>query len=356
MQRIDWEARPEYDRALLALKDQGARGDGGALKVKGRSFTDVARLLNQRFGVDTFTKDAVQKRWALLTPPVTPLMPAPDHTPYYSQYFNEFGKLKAPAPGKLDWRTYVDKLFSNPNREVKTLVISDQQGVYCNEQLLQQVYAREHDPDLIVFPGDVCDWEGASKYPHERDFPLVHEADWFVRVLESTHKRWPGVPVVITGSNHRRRVENSIRTLPQGLLFLAEQNPERYLAQPFANVHALDDWWVQIGDVIYAHKEGATSQAGDNVKDAIDTFINWELSGQFGIKPFSVVLTGHSHKLARIVYRSKLGIEPGALATMPMVYMRSAKTKGVQDNGYAYTLQRGGVADWNETNFVALGR
>jgi predicted phosphodiesterase len=348
---ISWADHPEYDRALLGLKDQGARG---GLKVKGRSFSDIAMLMNRRFGADIFTKDSIQKRWAVLTPPTHPLMPAPEHTPYYSTYFDPYGNLHTRAPEKLDWRGYAEDLFSNPEREVKTLVISDQQGIYCNEDLLRQVMTAEHDPDIVVFPGDVCDWEGASKYPHERDFPLVHEADWFVRILESTHKRWPGVPVIITGSNHRRRIENSIRTLPQGLLFLAEQNPEKYLAQPFANVHAIDEWWVQIGDVIYAHKEGATTLAGQNARDAIDTFINWELSKQFGIKPFSVVVTGHSHKLVKLVYKSKLGIEPGSLASMPMPYMTSAKTKVVQDNGYAFVTQRAGRAHWNECGFVAL--
>jgi predicted phosphodiesterase len=337
----------------MGLKETGARG---GLSVKGRSFTDIARLLNQRFGTDIFTKDAVQKRWMVLTPPVTPLMPPPDHTPSFSKYFDGFGKLRTPAPIKNDWRGYVAELFANPDREVKTLVISDQQGIYCNEAMLEEIMRTEHDPDLIIFPGDVSDWEGASKYPHPRDFPLVHESDWLVRILESTTTRWPGVPVIITDSNHRRRIESSIRMLPQGLLFLAEQNPERYLAQPFADVHALDSWWVQIGDVIYAHKEGNTTAAGDNVKDAIDTFINWEMSKQFDIEPFSVVVTGHSHKLARLVYRNKLGIEPGAVATLPMIYMKSAKIKGVQDNGYAFTQQRGGRADWNQCDFVHLGR
>jgi hypothetical protein len=181
--------------------------------------------MNQRFGTDIFTKDAVQKRWAVLTPPTMPLMPAPEHTPHFSRYFDEYGKLREPAPEKDDWQAYVAELFSNPNREVKTLVISDQQGIYCSERLLAHIMTVEHDPDLIVWPGDVCDWEGASKYPHERDFPLVHEADWFVRVCDSTARRWPGVPVIITGSNHRRRVENSIRTLPQACCSWPSRTP-----------------------------------------------------------------------------------------------------------------------------------
>jgi hypothetical protein len=77
--------------------------------------------------------------------------------------------------------------------------------------------------------------------------------------------------IIVTGSNHRRRVENAIRQLPQSLLFLAEHNPEKYLAQPFERVHSLEEWWVQLGDCIYAHKEGHTANAGDNGRDAIDT-------------------------------------------------------------------------------------
>lgn len=359
MSRVDWGAHPEYDRHLLALKDTGnsARavnrdGSYDGLLIKGRSFAEVAAMMNQWFNVEDFTKDSVQKRWKDLTdPPGLRDFPQPVPTPYLSSYFDPDGKPRLVAE-KRDWQSRVAELFDS-GRWTKTLDLSDTQGLACNDELLARAIDDHPDADIIVLPGDVCDWEGASRYTHIRDYPLMHEADWYVRLLVTLTERYPDAPVIVTNSNHRRRVENAIRTLPQGLLFLAEHNPERYLAQPFANVHALEPWWVQLGDVIHCHKEGKTAIPGNNVMDAIDSFLLWERSGQFPIDTFRTIISGHSHKLANVMYQGVQGIEPGTLATLPMQpYMVSASTRGIHENGYAIAIQKGGHVDTNATRYI----
>lgn len=146
-----------------------------------------------------------------------------------------------------------------------------------------------------------------------------------------------------------------MRSVPQGLLFLAEHNPERYLAQPFEHIEALEPWWVQIGDVIYAHKEGRTAVPGDNARDAIRTFRNWRDSRQFGVQDFRMVVTGHSHKLAKFRENGITGLEPGCLAKLPMIYMGTAEIANSQDNGYAIVIQKGGTVDRNASTYIDLG-
>ena len=349
---------PDADRKLLALKNSSEKTDrsDGSLKFRAAlSFADVARQLNAWFDTDEFTKDAVRGRFTRLTPmpDYGALYPAPKPTPYFDKYFDPKGKCVSPV-GKADVFQQLYNLVES-GRWIKTLVLSDTQGCFAEDALWQQAIADHGDSDIIMLPGDVADWEGASKYVHEMDYPLRHEADWLVKLYATLEAAFPGKPIVVTDSNHRRRVARAMRAVPQGLLFLAEHNPERYLAQPFAHIVAIDSWWVQIGDVVYAHKEGRTAVPGDNARDAIRTFRNWRDSGQFGVQDFRVVLTGHSHKVAEFYENGIKGMEPGCLAQLPMMYMGTAEISNTQDQGYAYIIQKGGRADRNASRTIKLG-
>lgn len=239
-------------------------------------------------------------------------------------------------------------------RAYKTLTLSDTQGVLADESLIDQAIAAHPDADIVCLPGDVGEWAAASKYAPERDIPLMHESEWLVRFYQRLTDAYPNKPIIITNSNHRRRVERSMKLLPPSLLFLAEHNIERYLAQPFPWIVAIEPWWVQLGDTIYAHKEGRTAIPGNNVRDAIQTFRNWRDSGQFDVKDFRLVLTGHSHKVAELMEHGVKGIEPGCLAKLPMSYMTSAAVKGTQSNGYAVVVQTRGRADFNASRVIHL--
>lgn len=350
------------DRKLLDLKHgrtpTPGEAPGNLVRLTGgRSFQQVAAQLNAIYGTSEYTKDAVQKRYkALQGRPVPSLYeyPAPRPTPYLDQHFDEAGNLLEPAPAKVDLARYLCDLEGS-GRYYKTLVLSDTQGVFCDWDLLTQATDEQYDADLIVVPGDVADWEAASRYTHEQDYPLLLESDWLVRFYTALSDRYPGIPVIITGSNHRRRIEKAVRQLPQGMLFLAEHNPEKYLAQPFPNIHALEPWWTQIGDIIYAHKEGKTTIPGNNVLDAITTFTTWYRSRQFVMNEFRYVVTGHSHKVAEVYAHGTKGVEPGCLARLPMLYTTAAHLVTTQDNGYAYSIQRGGkVQNPNDVRAVKL--
>lgn len=349
----------DFDRKLLSLKnpsDPDNTGDAGRLKFRATlSFAEVARRMNAWFNTTEFTKDSVQKRFRSLSPlpDFGKLYPPSAPTPYFDKYFEANGRPKIPQ-GKKD----IFGLFQgmmDAGRWVKTLVLSDTQGVFANDTMLEQVISENLDADAVVLPGDVCDWEGASKYTHEMDYPLRLEADWYVRLLDMLEGAFPGKPKFITNSNHRRRVEKAMRSVPQGLLFLAEHNPERFLAQPFPFVQAIESWWLQLGDTIYAHKEGRTATPGDNARDAIKTFRTWRDAGQHGVEAFRMVVTGHSHKVSEHYENGVKGIEPGCLARLPMLYMSTAEIATTQDNGYAVVVQRNGRADRNESRTIKLG-
>lgn len=353
MQRIEWTE--EHKRKLLQLKNPEERD--GILKFRAAlSFEQTARRMNEWFATDEFTKDAVQKMYRSLSPmpDYGSLFPAPQPTPYFSEYFDHAGKLKQPAPEKMNMAEHILNLEAS-GRWYKTLVISDTQGVFANDAMWQEAIRDHPDADLVVIPGDVADWEGASKYTHEADYPLLLESDWLVRFYATLVEAFPGKPIIVTDSNHRRRVAKAMRSLPQGLLFLAEHNPEKYLAQPFRNVMAIEPWFLQLGDVVYAHKEGRTGTPGDNARDAIKTFRNWRDAGQFGMNDFRVVLTGHSHKVAEFYENGVKGMEPGCLMNLPAKYMSTAEISNTQDNGYAYIIQKGGRADRNECRSIKLG-
>lgn len=355
MTYVKWE--DAYDRKLLALKHP-ERGTTNLFVPGGLSFEQIARRMNAWFATDIFTKDNVQKRYKSVTPPPsTDALPLAVPTPYYSKYFNEYGKLREPAPEKMDLGAYIGGLEES-GRFYKTLVLADQQGCFAREDLIKQATDDHPDVDLIAMPGDVVEWYEASRYLKDRDIPLSHEMDWMVRHLEAVSLRYPGVPIVITDSNHRRRVANAVRQLPSGLLPLVEANPERYLAQPFANVFAIERWWWQCGDAIYNHAEGPTANAGDNAKAAIDAFILKLFNDRENVRQFRVVVTGHAHKLFYGMHKTILGIEPGTLADpILMGYTTAANAlRTVQEQGYAVVVQKGGRADLNACKAYVLGR
>lgn len=343
----------EYDRKLLSFKQTG---EVEGLRFNAAlSFAEIARRLNAWYGVDEFTKDSVQKRFRSLSPlpDYGTLYPSPQPTPYFDKYFTPEGKPKVPQAQTDVFGTIQG--MQDSGRWVKTLVLSDTQGVFADNAMWEAVIAENLDADIVVIPGDVCDWEGASKYTHEMDYPLRHEADWYVRFLEILEAAFPGKPKIVTDSNHRRRISKAIRSLPQGLLFLADHNPERYLAQPFPYVLADDSWWIQIGDTIYAHKEGRTATPGDNARDAIRTFRTWRDAGQHNVQQFRMVVTGHSHKVSEHYESGVKGMEPGCLARLPMLYMSTAEIANTQDNGYAVVIQKDGRADRNASRVIKLG-
>lgn len=344
----------EHDRKLLSLKNPAE--DTGGLKFRAAlSFAEVARRMNAWFNTEQFTKDAVQKRYRSLTPlpDLGKLYPAAQPTPYFDKYFEYDGKCRIPQ-SKKDVFGLIQGMFDS-GRWVKTLVLSDSQGVFANNPMIEQVIQDNRDADIIQIPGDVADWEAASKYTHEMDYPMRHECDWLVRLYEMLSDTFPGKPILIEDSNHRRRVAKAMRSVPQCMLFLAEHNPERYLAQPFPYIVALDSWWAQLGDTIYSHKEGRTATPGDNARDAIRTFRTWRDAGQHGVEPFRMVVTGHSHKVSEHYENGVKGMEPGCLATLPMLYMSTAEIANTQDNGYGIVIQKNGRADRNESRIIKLG-
>lgn len=330
---------PEIDKRLFALREQGY------------SFSQIAARLTLEFGSGhvSYTKDQVQKRYQAISPTLR-LVAAPAHIamPYFQAHFDERGRPREPVGlTKLaDLAQYVESL---DRRLSKTLVLSDLHVDQHDEALLVEALNAHRDADLVVINGDALDIYAYSRFRREANRPIEGEIEAWMRIQAEYLSRFPWV--VITDSNHAQRIPRAV-TIPDGLQFLLEPNIMRHLALPFCNIVALDDWWYQVGDVIYAHGDYAARRAPRTAEQVAAWFRARLGSGQFPeLRPFRVLVQAHTHRVGCVVLGGIKVIESGCLAKLPLDYSRAAhqvRWQEPQANGYVVVVQDRGRAILNE--------
>ncbi len=343
-----WE-NYNFDRRLIELQHEYDYLSGGALHQA------IAAQLNDEYATSygiRFTEDSVRNRLKRITfdqladRPVTVIMP------YYQKYQDliEGDGL----PKLVNGYTFESYLQSMQLGHKKTLVLSDLHIPFINDQFVQEAVERNLTADLIVLNGDIFDAYSLSTFVKTQDIPIYAEIDGIVRFFEWITQLFPDKFIVSTVGNHETRVTRRISPmLPSGLEFLAKENLLTTLAKPFPNIVVTDDWYVQVGDAIYAH---ADSAAGVAAKPAVDV-LNWFVSHyeEENLAPFRLTCHGHTHRTA-VVYQGKYkAMESGCLC-VPMSYARTTKHRHPSQQGYVVVQQFDGRADFQLSREYTLNR
>jgi hypothetical protein len=321
------------------------------------SFDKVARSMADWYD-RPFTKDACQKKYQTLRAEsaITQLsdLLIPDMMPNFHRHFDEAGRPYLVAP-KADWTNYLyDRAVSGDR--VELLHVGDLHVPLHDDRLLDRVLRRHRAADLLVVAGDALDIYGFSRFPKARNIPLEREIEEWCRIQDFIAGAFPHV--VIIGSNHLDRINRVLTDqVPMSLRFLLEPDLLGYLAQPYANVHVLPDWYVAIGDCIFAHGDhsgGLAPKSAWDVWDKISTFMR---AGHFPKLEIRCVVQAHTHHIGTAWDVDVKLIEPGCLAKLPLEYTvaaNSVRFKKPQQNGYASIIQRYGRTLLNESREYVL--
>lgn len=327
MPRVFWEKHPRIERRMLELDYQGI------------AHTDVAKTLSDEYpniGI-LFTEDMIRnrlkraKRVQLKDFPQTVLMP------YFEKYRNVI-EGNTPIPQKI----VVPDMSSG---RAKILHISDAHIPFQDDSALEFAVQTNLAANVVVEGGDINDCYALSRFEKEVNVPFEQEIEGILRHNEWLSTAFPDVPIIQLSGNHHKRIRRSVE-YPQSLNFLYDRDFYTTMASPFPNILAVNNWYYQINDAIFAHDEQASSVDG---KSVVNLYQYLQESWEFlGLRPFRVIVQAHTHQVA-VTYRyGRKLMESGAMCrAMPYSYS-SSRYKKPQACGYVTVIQRDGVSVLNE--------
>ena len=183
-----------------------------------------------------------------------------------------------------------------PRQQTKILVLNDMHIPHHDEEIIGQAINLHRDADVVVItePADMT-----SKTPFTPDDTTVfeYELDEILRVFELLDKIFPAVYII--SGNHGNRVQRRIQhSLDRDLWFLMDMDIMEVLCRPFAHLHPVQGWLVQVNDAVFTHYERSSKipqRIANNVYDVIR-----EHRKVFGVKfPVRLVVQGHNHQHGR---------------------------------------------------------
>jgi hypothetical protein len=320
MSVINWSL---YDDELLKLVSQTDVG----------SYVDVYNILAKKYPYENFTYDAVQGRIYRLFKRRMVSDKPPSGLPYVSKYFDYLIGSKLPEP-----KTKIAPL--GRKRLTKTLHAADIHVPFQDEVAVDKAFSANLDADVVV-TSEVLDCYSLNPFYKEKPVSLEAELDEALRLFEYLNETFP--ITYITEANHDDRVKRIIsKRLPTELLFLCTLELVEVLTRPFPNIIYIPSWWLQLGDVIYAHAPTHSKidmKAGWNV---YQYFHEW--GDVLGVKPpFNVIVQAHTHYLGSFYRPTKKIIESGCLCTLAEWVIHRYQTRPwVQ--GYTVIMQEDGKA------------
>jgi hypothetical protein len=329
--RMIWEKYPLLDRRLVELEAEGLHP------------RDIADSLNTEYSEElhrTFTEDQVRNRLKRVPREMLSRYSVTDIMPYFRKY-EPIIRNQAPAPAKLDWAECLAKLRTGRK---KALVLQDLHIPFQDDEAIQWAVDLGRASDLVVVNGDYCDMYAISRFQKELNIPLEVEIDGMCRVNEFLARTFEPVPVVVVQSNHHWRVAKAMM-FPPTLEFLVETDLVEMLAKPFANILAMDDWWIQVNDTIFAHAETNSVTEGKPVVDTWQWFNNWRK--YLELRDFTTLVEAHTHRIAVVHRLGGKMMEAGALCKAMPYTRRGVKYRYPGNTGFAQIVWDNGASRMN---------
>lgn len=351
MTKIHWESYPQLDKRLLELSyELGRHLSGTTLHERiARTLTTENRSIGK-----VFTVDAVRNRLKRISyeglgthPPVVLMPNFQRHAPII--------KGREDAPKKqvrgMDWPTYLDQVVLKG--ETKTLVLSDLHIPTQQDDAIDFAVVRNLTADLVILNGDILDLYSVSSFVKRSDVPLYEELDGAVRFFEWISRKFKDSFIILTRGNHETRLYTKVLPhLPDGLEYLANLDLLDSLTRPFANMLSMNDWFVSVGDAVYAHSDATASIPGKPAQMTGEWFVSHYQELDIPAPPRFVV-QAHTHRVSAVYTHNMKCVESGCLCG-PQEYSRTTKYRTPQGMGYVVALQYDGVTDLMNSREYAL--
>lgn len=330
--KINWSNYPKLDDRLLELTADNYTNE------------KIAETLTKEFAYigKVFTDDMVRNRLrrvvfkSLDNDPPMVLMP---HFQVYKDVIHG-----ANVPEKIVNGQTLPKFLQNfLIGDRKTLVLSDLHIPTQHDAMLDLAVQRNKTADLVILNGDILDLHNASTFVKRRDVPIYEELDGAIRFFDWLSQQFPNTFILMTRGNHENRVYNKILpAIPAGLEFLANLDILDALARPFPNIVSIDDWFLSIGDAVYAHSDSTSAIPGKPAKDTGEWFLSH--AHELGIVPPRFVVQAHTHRVSAVYTYNQKCVESGCCC-LAQDYARSTRWRVPQIMGYVVTLQSNGITD-----------
>lgn len=245
----------------------------------------------------------------------------------------------------------------------KKLILSDLHIPYHLDVLFEIVERHASEIDEIIFNGDIIDCEEISVYTTIGAHPLMYEMKAAHGVLRKIDAMTPGVKKTLVLGNHEARWErylarqntsfnglhstNILREVVGGFTDHNYEYGTETTYVPLANYKIVNDWHIQVNDLICCHPLSFSKIKGRVATMAVDYFI------QDGHE-FNAIVVGHTHKQAVVKQYDKISIEQGCLC-QPMKYSKKGKLNFTpQDCGYVLATFVDDKFDMNQSRVYML--
>ena len=303
-------------------------------KSKDRTWEDVAEQLNAEFGTDV-SSSAYRKCYQ-----------------YYTLMDNAL------------------KMKGDTAVATRILSISDTHVPF--ELPIEMLSAYQGRVDILQLNGDICDCQAISKFnkvyrvsPMEE---IIKARKYVIDMIEYLQPK----KVVVTYGNHDLRFQNYIaknldnemaELMPRTSLELifadgffhydkregtkSWYTPIRELF-PSIEVDYIDDWWVQIGDTIFAHPSAFSSGVLKTAEKAMYFFRNEGMQ-------FMELVMAHTHRVGEYYIGNTRIIEQGAFSDVSKNNYNNGQLYNSQKEGFVYLCQDiNGKTIREKTELVAL--
>ncbi len=263
---------------------------------------------------------------------------------------------------KIIQRSKPKKSKKNKSQE-RCLVLSDLHIPYHRDDILEVVKSHAKEIDTLVIAGDCVDCESISKFKELGKIPLIDEMVIAHSVLKAVEDLTPGVKRYVIYGNHEERFVKYLATYDNSLNPLHSSNILQEIIGGFQkhdhrlgqttvysglDYEVIDQWHMQLNDLIIAHPSGFSKIPGRTVSNACEYFTRNGFD-------FNAVMIGHTHKIIeKLPNLNKWCYEIGCLCK-EMPYAAGGKLGYTPQNpGYAVAVFENKQFDVNTSKIYCL--
>ena len=262
------------------------------------------------------------------------------------------------------------KLKGSETIATRILSVSDTHVPF--ELPIEMLSAYKGRVDILQLNGDICDCQAISRFnkvyrvsPMEE---IIKARKYMIDMIEYLQPK----KVVVTYGNHDLRFQNYMaknlgneimELMPQTSLELMfvdgfnhynkREGTKSWYAPidqlfPYIEIEYTDNWWVQIGDTIFAHPSAFSTGVLKTAEKAMYFFRNEGLQ-------FTELVMAHTHRVGEYYIGNTRIIEQGAFSDVSLNNYSDGQLYNSQKEGFVYLCQDiNGKTIREKTELVAL--
>ena len=252
-------------------------------------------------------------------------------------------------------------------KRTKIVSLSDLHCPFQNDELIDSIIKEHSGAEYCVLNGDILDLYSLSSYTKTR--PIVFQTEYHsaLKLLIRLSEHFGTIKLV--KGNHDDRSE---RFLTSRLDPLTLSVTDKDIFAKLANGHIIDEqgavvatykfnnvtydvsgpqWVTRVGQAVFMHPHSFSSGPMATIVKGLEHLTNF-----LPYNSFDTVVMGHTHKVGKIIFKSKLLIEQGCLTKVQDYQKGGIFQKNPSTLGYALIYQDSrGNTDFNQSNFVYCG-